>query len=188
MKLPVWDTRQKYCEGRGRGDSFLVPSWTVLPTSCAACSLSGPVSTHPILPQSHQLCMLWEGDDCVLKERAVSTSSAVRNIPNGWWKKSRSCKTERKLLEDTERGQAARGVGGHPTHTEVAQSCPTLCDPMDCSPPGSSVHGIFQAWILEWVAVSFSKKCSNYRTIALISYASRVMLVCGILERFWSLA
>jgi len=42
------------------------------------------------------------------------------------------------------------------THTEVAQSCPTLCDPMDCSPPGSSVHGIFQAWILEWVAISFS--------------------------------
>ena len=37
------------------------------------------------------------------------------------------------------------------THTEVAQSCPTLCDPMDCSPPGSSVHGIFQARILEWV-------------------------------------
>ena len=35
----------------------------------------------------------------------------------------------------------------------VAQSCPTLCDPMDCSPPGSSVHGIFQAKILEWVAV-----------------------------------
>ena len=45
----------------------------------------------------------------------------------------------------------------HRTHTEVAQSCPTLCGPMDCSPPGSSVHGIFQAWILEWVAVSFSK-------------------------------
>ena len=43
------------------------------------------------------------------------------------------------------------------THTEVAQLCPTLCDPMDCSPPGSSIHGIFQAWILEWVAVSFSR-------------------------------
>ena len=38
---------------------------------------------------------------------------------------------------------------------EVAQSCPTLCDPMDCSPPGSSVHGVFRAWILEWVAISF---------------------------------
>ena len=35
------------------------------------------------------------------------------------------------------------------------QLCPTLCDPMDCSPSGSSVHGIFQARILEWVAVSF---------------------------------
>ena len=36
----------------------------------------------------------------------------------------------------------------------VAQSCPTLCDPMDCHPPGSSVHGILQARILEWVAIS----------------------------------
>ena len=40
---------------------------------------------------------------------------------------------------------------------EVAQSCPTLCDPKDCSLPGSSVHGIFQARVLEWVAISFSK-------------------------------
>ena len=38
-----------------------------------------------------------------------------------------------------------------------AQSCPTLCNPMDCSPPGSSVHGIFQARVLEWVAISFSR-------------------------------
>ena len=43
---------------------------------------------------------------------------------------------------------------------EVAQSCPTLCDPMDCSLPGSSVHGIFQARILEWVAISFSRGSS----------------------------
>ena len=41
--------------------------------------------------------------------------------------------------------------------SEVAQSCLTLCDPMDCSLPGSSVHGIFQAIILEWVAISFSR-------------------------------
>ena len=38
---------------------------------------------------------------------------------------------------------------------EVTQSCPTLCDPVDCSPPGSSVHGILQTRILEWVAISF---------------------------------
>ena len=41
--------------------------------------------------------------------------------------------------------------------SEVAQSCPSLCDPVDCSPPGSSVHGILQARILEWVAISFSR-------------------------------
>ena len=40
--------------------------------------------------------------------------------------------------------------------SEVAQSCPTLSDPMDCSPPASSVFGIFQARVLEWVAIAFS--------------------------------
>ena len=43
------------------------------------------------------------------------------------------------------------------TESEVAQSCLTLCDRMDYSPPGSSVHGILQAKILEWVAISFSR-------------------------------
>ena len=42
------------------------------------------------------------------------------------------------------------------SESEVAQSCPTLCNPMDCSPPGSSAHGIFQAWVLEWGATAFS--------------------------------
>ena len=44
--------------------------------------------------------------------------------------------------------------------SEVAQSCPTLWDPVDCSPPGSSVHGILQARILEWVAIFFSRESS----------------------------
>ena len=42
------------------------------------------------------------------------------------------------------------------SESEVAQSCRTLCDPMDCSLPGSSVHGISQARVLEWAAISFS--------------------------------
>ena len=42
--------------------------------------------------------------------------------------------------------------------SEVTQSCPTLCDPMDYSPPGSSIHEILQARVLEWVAISFSNK------------------------------
>ena len=56
------------------------------------------------------------------------------------------------------------GVGCHfllqcmkvKSESEVAQLCPTLRDPMDCSPPGFSVHGIFQARVLEWVATAFS--------------------------------
>ena len=41
------------------------------------------------------------------------------------------------------------------TAAKSLQSCPTLCDPMDCSPPGSSIHGIFQAIVLEWGAIAF---------------------------------
>ena len=46
---------------------------------------------------------------------------------------------------------------------KAAQLCPTLCDPMDCSLPGSSVHGILQASILEWVTISFSRGSSRSR-------------------------
>ena len=45
--------------------------------------------------------------------------------------------------------------------SEIAQLCPTFCDPVDCDPPGSSVHGILQARILEWVAISFSNEYSG---------------------------
>jgi len=59
------------------------------------------------------------------------------------------------------------GVGCHfllqsmkvKSESEVAQSCPTLCDPMDCSLPGSSIHGIFQARVLDWGAIAFSYQC-----------------------------
>ena len=43
------------------------------------------------------------------------------------------------------------------TAAKSLQSCPTLCDPMDCSLPGSSIHGIFQARVLEWGAIAFSE-------------------------------
>ena len=45
----------------------------------------------------------------------------------------------------------------HESEREVTQSCPTPSDPMDCSLPGSSIHGIFQARVLEWGAIAFSK-------------------------------
>jgi len=62
------------------------------------------------------------------------------------------------------------GVGCHfllqcmkvKSETEVTQSCPTPCNPMDYSPPGSSAHGIFQARVLEWGAIAFSLKSPKF--------------------------
>ena len=53
-----------------------------------------------------------------------------------------------------------------------AQSCPTLCNPLDCSRPGSSVHGIFQARILEWGAIFFSRRSSPPRDRTRVSHVS----------------
>ena len=57
-----------------------------------------------------------------------------------------------------------------------AQSYPMLCDPMDCSLPGSSVHGIFQARILEWVAIPFSRGLSQSRGQTCVSCIGRWIL------------
>jgi len=56
------------------------------------------------------------------------------------------------------------------SESEVAQSCPTLSDPMDCSLPGSSVHEIFQARVLEWGAIAFS--VSEARAIFQIDFSA----------------
>jgi len=53
--------------------------------------------------------------------------------------------------------------------SEVAQSCLTLCDPMDCTLTGSSVHGIFQAIVLEWIAIPFSRGSSQPRARTQVS-------------------
>ena len=56
------------------------------------------------------------------------------------------------------------------SESEVAQSCLTLCDPMDCSLPGSSVHGIFQARVLEWGAIAFSGPITSNLKDLLVSH------------------
>ena len=61
---------------------------------------------------------------------------------------------------------------GKEKESEVAQSCPTLCDPMDCSLPGPSIHGIFQARVLEWVAISFSRGSSRLRDQTQVSHVA----------------
>ena len=70
------------------------------------------------------------------------------------------------------------GVGCHlllqcmkvKSESEVTQSCPTLIDPMDCSLPGSSIHGIFQARVLEWGAIAFSTLTYIYMYIHIYVY------------------
>ena len=76
------------------------------------------------------------------------------------------------------------GVGCHcllqcmkvKSKSEVAQSCPTPSDPMDCSPPGSSIHGICQARVLEWVAIAFSRTHTYTHTMAYKTYVERRQL------------
>ena len=58
------------------------------------------------------------------------------------------------------------------SESEIAQSCLTLCDPMDCSLPGSSIHGIFQARVLEWGAIAFT---GTLNLISTISYESKFL-------------
>ena len=67
----------------------------------------------------------------------------------------------------------------------VAQSCPTHCDPLDCSPPGSFVHGILQAGILKWVAISFSRGSSWLRDGARVSWGS-LPLCCLGSQYYWT--
>ena len=68
---------------------------------------------------------------------------------------------------------------------EVSQLCPTLSDPMDCSLPGSSVHGIFQARVLEWDAIAFSSWSSeSYSNVFYIELHDKniTVSVLGVLE------
>ena len=69
------------------------------------------------------------------------------------------------------------------SESEVAQSCPTLCDPIDGNLPGSEVHGIFQARILEWASISFSRGSSQPRD----SNGSPLLELVRQLSRFWLL-
>ena len=63
-------------------------------------------------------------------------------------------------IKITRRNNNLRYVDESESESEVAQSCPTLCDPIDWGLSGSSIHGIFQARVLEWIAIAFSKGSS----------------------------
>ena len=89
-----------------------------------------------------------------IEVRVIVQEAVIKTIP-----KKTKCKKAKWLSEEV----LQIAVERRESESEVAQSCPTLCDPMDYSLPGSSVHGIFQARVLEWVAISFSRRASQPR-------------------------
>ena len=92
-------------------------------------------------------------------EKEMATHSSVLALKNpkdrgAWWASISGVTQSRTRLKRLSSSSSKQ------SEMKVAQLCPTLCDPMDCSPPGSSVHGILQARILEWVAIPFSRGSS----------------------------
>ena len=88
------------------------------------------------------------------------------------------------------------GVGCHfllqcmkmKNESEVAQSCLTLCDPMDCSLPGSSIHGIFQARVLEWGAIAFTYIyiCTHIGNCIVFFYSEQSSICDSFYGDYWS--
>ena len=88
-----------------------------------------------------------------------------------WEWRSPFSKVSRELIDTWCHGNISKLVR---VCVKSLQLCPTLCNPMDCSPPGSSVHGILQARILEWVALPSSRGSSPPRDRTWVSYISRI--------------
>ena len=154
------------------------------------------LGTTPLV--SSEVVMEWErrpfslGNIILLKEKGGMIESVPRQVD----RESRGPQGERGLkFSRRKKGQpfflsphslglynnnvsCLRTVSGL-SESEVAQLCPTLCDSMDCSLPGSSIHGIFQARILEWVATSSSRGSSwprDWTWVSSVSYSGRQVL------------
>ena len=97
----------------------------------------------------------------ILKEDAVKYASKFGKLSSGrrTGKDQFSFQSQRKAtpknVQTTKQLHSYHMLASE-SESEVAQSCPTLSDPVDCSLPGSSIHGVFQARVLEWVAIAFS--------------------------------
>ena len=129
-----------------KGCLIKAPAWTWL---CVTSSPPVPSARSPALPQG-----------CSYSRLSPEQSQAAP-----WWAIRRGCAGP--SVTDSPSTQAWKPQD--PLHSVTdntlfacvrAWSCPTLCNVLDCSPPGPSVHGIHQAWILQWVAISFSRGSS----------------------------
>ena len=91
----------------------------------------------------------------ILKDDAVKVLHSI--FQQVWTTQQWPQDWRRSIFNPIPKKDNAKDCSNYCMQSEVAQSCPTLCNPMDCSLPGSSVHGIFQARVLEWGAIAFSE-------------------------------
>ena len=104
-------------------------------------------------------------------KRPVSGHPGLQGLPSRFPPRTAACKhhtptqTPARLQTPSQLSHASsrNTLSSSESESEVTQLCPTLCDRIDCSLPGSSVHGIFQAIVLEWAAISFSRGSSRPR-------------------------
>ena len=121
-----------------------------------------PPGLHPL--QLHPSCTLrgYYREETILALHSPSEAREVASVVSDSVRPHRRQPT--RLYRPWDSPGKNTGVGCHfllqcmkvKSESEVAQLCPTLSDPMDCSLPGSSIHGIFQARVLEWGAIAFS--------------------------------
>ena len=139
-------------------------------TDCV-CLLQGFISGARLIAYHHsweswpsELRITWDQQETA----AAAAAESLQSCPTPWDSHRRQ---PTRLPRPRDSPGKNTGVGCHfllqcvkvKSESEVAQSCLTLSDPMDCSPPGSSVNGIFQARVLEWGAIAFYTT-GNYRS------------------------
>ena len=100
---------------------------------------------------------------CVSFFRAPVSTAPISSMKNQWLIHTMKTYSKRDVTERLSWSPSFKIPTGKDVHAKSSQSCPALCDPIDCSPPGSSVHGILQARTLEWVAISSSRGSSQPR-------------------------
>ena len=150
----------------------LKSDWQHLWSLPTRCPQRPPPSWNPSLgiakwPLGAKLLLVWQETRSNLKQ---VVEDVARCFDNQIWISLWG-------IASVHQGKFMRLFSNHKTGLTacvLTQSCPTLCDPMDCSPPGSFVHGILQARILEWVAMPFSRGSSQSRDRTCVSYLSYV--------------
>ena len=101
-------------------------------------------------PKEHCCCCCWVAS--VVSNSVWPHRQQPTRLPHPWDSQGKNTRVGCHFLLQCMKGKS---------ESEVIQSCPTPQDPMDCSPPGSSVHGIFQARVLEWGAIAFSTRSNG---------------------------